>query len=229
MVVYYANSVSVMLTYTAQILSGMILVWSLLKIRSFRISHPEAGQQFNMKTMFIHATAFGFFIVSVTVYTVIYLIFFASMVTEKKAMQRMFEMLGAAVFMLLCSFVSQCFLCAIFWRLSTPVNYEEEDLDETSESEYVDVEVQVFDEDAEVQRRIWKEFTRQLHNIEDESDQPNQYTQTMTAEDQRTMSLLSFNRPSVARSQHTRNRNNSFGNSTINADATEQEPGPASI
>jgi len=95
MVVYYANSVSVMLTYTAQILSGMILVWSLLKIRSFRISHPEAGQQFNMKTMFIHATAFGFFIVSVTVYTVIYLIFFASMVTGKKAMQRLFEILGA--------------------------------------------------------------------------------------------------------------------------------------
>ena len=81
MFVYYANSASVLLVYVGQFLSGVILVWSLIRIRNFRKAHPEEGQELNTKTLAIHAAAFGLFIVSVVIYTVFYLHYFVEIVT----------------------------------------------------------------------------------------------------------------------------------------------------
>ena len=81
MILYYVVSGSVLLVYAAQILSGVILVWSLIRIRKFHKAHPEAGQELNTKTLAIHAAAFGLFIVSVVIYTVFYLHYFVEIVT----------------------------------------------------------------------------------------------------------------------------------------------------
>ena len=63
-------SVSEVIVYSAQILSGTILIWSLIKIRKFQLANPATDQEFNLQTMLLHAAAFGLFIVSVAVFTV---------------------------------------------------------------------------------------------------------------------------------------------------------------
>jgi len=65
--------------------------------------------------------------------------------------------------MIITSFLSQCLLCAIFWQLSTPLEIDE-DTTET-ETEFVEVHVEEFDEEAELQARIWNNFLRSVKGI----------------------------------------------------------------
>lgn len=58
------------------------------------------------------------------------------------------------------AFVSEVLLCAIFWDLGKPVPIEE--IEERERSSSVTLDVQPFDGEAEVQRRIWKAFCREI-------------------------------------------------------------------
>ena len=67
--------------------------------------------------------------------------------------------------MMIISFFSQCLLCVIFWQLGTIVDEITD-----NESSTVSIQVEEFDEEAELQRRIWNGFTRELHGIEDTNE-----------------------------------------------------------
>ena len=95
-----------MIVYSAQILSGTILIWSLAKIREFQLAHPETGQEFNMRTMLLHAAAFGLIIVSVAIYLVFYLNNLIKTTTGKAKTRTYFEFVGSYLFLSLCSFLS---------------------------------------------------------------------------------------------------------------------------
>jgi len=54
-----------------QIVSGAILIWAVLSIRSFVVAHSAEGHQLNQCTLLLHVSAFGLYLVSVLVNTVI--------------------------------------------------------------------------------------------------------------------------------------------------------------
>ena len=54
-----------------QIISGTILIWAVLSIRSYLNSHVTEGQQINVCMLLLHASAFGLFLVSIFLNTVI--------------------------------------------------------------------------------------------------------------------------------------------------------------
>jgi len=80
---------------TSQILSGLILIWAIWQIRSYLASQGDDGSSINLKTLVLHAFAFGLFIVSVLVNLAFFVHYFAHMENSKA----FFEMLDAGTFM----------------------------------------------------------------------------------------------------------------------------------
>ena len=95
--------------------------------------------------MAIHAAAFGLFIVSVVLFTAFYLNYFVSFLTTQNGgtMLANFEETIALGFMFVCSFISQCLLCVIFWNLATPVEAKEETeaIEDSEAPNIVEIEV----------------------------------------------------------------------------------------
>jgi hypothetical protein len=63
----------------------------------------------------------------------------------------------AGITMYSMSFIAQLFLCYIFWELGTPVTVE---ITETEESDDR-MSIQDFDDEAELQAKIWNTFNRE--------------------------------------------------------------------
>jgi uncharacterized alpha/beta hydrolase family protein len=61
----------------------------------------------------------------------------------------------AEIFWVVTSFVAQLFLCAIFWQLGTVKQEKKTEQSEQSDEAYPEIEVVDFDENAELQARIW--------------------------------------------------------------------------
>jgi hypothetical protein len=59
----------------------------------------------------------------------------------------------------ICSFISQCLLAKIFWNLGT-IDEDRADADTEREDSFSEIYTEDFDEDAEVQARIWNSFNR---------------------------------------------------------------------
>ena len=74
--------------------------------------------QLDKKARVLHSAAFVLYMVSVVVlYTAQTLFFF---MVNQKAAKAQDIYFSSAIFTIICSFVSQLLLCAIFWRLGNP-------------------------------------------------------------------------------------------------------------
>ena len=71
--VYNSYLVIPIIVGVLQIVSGFILIWSVLKIRSFmnaRFADGYGGRMINLKTLLLHSSTFFLFAVSVLVNTI---------------------------------------------------------------------------------------------------------------------------------------------------------------
>lgn len=125
-----------------QVVSGFVLVRSLLKVRSF-FKDRDAADSIDIRALLRHAAAFGLYLVAtvVDISAMVLVVAFPSDVTLR-------IYLGVEVFWALMLFVSQVLLGIIFWNLGT------------SEDEPTSVIVADFDEDAELQANMWNMLVR---------------------------------------------------------------------
>ena len=140
-----------------QIVSGTMLIWAVLSIRSYLKSQGDDGEQINLWTLLVHASSFALFLIGSTANTVLY-----SIEVVKYTEKTYINYLVANTFMQYCSFLSQCLLCVFFWQMST----KEPDPEPAEESESGEVQTESWDEDAELQARIWNSYLRERHGIE---------------------------------------------------------------
>ena len=156
--------------------SGCILIWGILAIRRFFKSRDQTSKVINIQTLVLHSSAFGLFLVSVILYEVVNMFCMVSDIIrhEQFVLLTHYVLLMIATPLLeVCAFFSQALLCVIFVQLSAtqqPDQTGEEQDDQSSISSFKSIEVKSFDEEAEVQARIWNAFTRSLHGIEDCND-----------------------------------------------------------
>jgi hypothetical protein len=109
---YYATIGSFFATYLAQIVSGVILIWSVYKInRSLNTSDHEV----DIKKLTMHSIAFSLFLIGIVAYVIANIGFLVS--NFGKFWFKLDS--WTEVVVLLFSFVSQCLLCIIFWQLCT--------------------------------------------------------------------------------------------------------------
>ena len=62
-------------TYTSWVVSGVILVWSIWKIKNFLKSRYDDEERHLNKQDWLHALAFGLFALGVLIYEAVYLAF----------------------------------------------------------------------------------------------------------------------------------------------------------
>jgi len=106
-------------TLGVQILSGAILIGSIYTIWKYLKNSRDEREQLNLKTLVLHSSAFGLFLISVVIFAFYYTLYVFSL-NSPKYLKRMDHVFAANTFEIVCSFFSQCLLCVIFWLLSTP-------------------------------------------------------------------------------------------------------------
>jgi hypothetical protein len=130
-----------------QILSGVYLNIGVYRIHSY-FKDKQAEVRVNTKIMILHASAFGFYLLSDVIlysaYTVF--IFYPNNITANNVYTI------ASIIWVCASFISQVCLCAIFWDLGSKPRQ--------NEPRMPSIRVEDFDEEAEVQSRIWNNFIR---------------------------------------------------------------------
>jgi hypothetical protein len=120
-----------------------------LKVRRY-FNDKHAQDQMNSAIMLLHASAFGIYLLSVSLVMVARTY---GGITENQ--QFLNKTLTAAI---IGDFISQLLLIAIFWDLGKPENIRRES--EISSTMFAAVEVDEFDDEAELQARIWNRFQR---------------------------------------------------------------------
>lgn len=96
-----------------QIISGIILIWSVISIRNFLKSSGQSVQQIDIKTLLLHSSAFALYIISVVVLLVFYLL---DVIYESGP--RVYGAYNAAHFFIdFILFFSQVLLCMIFLKM----------------------------------------------------------------------------------------------------------------
>jgi len=111
----------------------------------------------------LHSAAFGVYLFSVVVFMVLLLVNFANGAPHER-----FDFILQCIvtpFAIICYFISLSLLVVIFYHLSKVP--EDAVSDSDSVSSYKSIEVAVFDEEAEVQARIWNQFLRDAKGIDD--------------------------------------------------------------
>ena len=156
------------------IVSGCLLIWSIYAIRRFLkqrgdLDHPNL----NLRQLVLHSAAFGLFLVSVVTFE-LYNLAYSSVLhvrihNHEKTKPVYFKIeIVLNIFLIAFSFLSQVFLCAIFLHLSRkPQAVQSDELTDETSTTIATLEVQSFDEDAELQARIWNAFTRDKHGIDE--------------------------------------------------------------
>ena len=150
-----------------------------------------------METLTLHATAFGLFLVGVIVNVSFLVHYFLNYNGNERAEN---EYLNANTFLQFCNFISECCLCAIFWQLSNnldkPQTITEENTDD-EESDIAPIYTEPYDEDAELQARVWNGFQRLNHGLIGSQDSRNSmnddFSNTMTTVTPQQI-MRSFNR-----------------------------------
>ena len=143
----------------SEIVSGCILVWSVFKIRAFMLATQTKTYVLNVKSMCLHASSFGLYTLSLAVFTVFQARYLFDPSKEAAKASQLSQ-----IAMFIFSFFSQCLLCVIFLQVNTKTETTETKEDEESSSA-VTIKVEDFDEDAELQARIWNSFTRAVHGV----------------------------------------------------------------
>jgi hypothetical protein len=147
--------------------SGCILIMAVFKIKKFYREHGIESQ-LNTGTLWLHSSAFGLYLFTEALSVVsnsLYVLFGAG---GESAIDNTIDSINAIVqtswFFL--SAIAQCLLCVIFWDLGTrreEHTLETNDLEVTRttfKTEVQTVVVEDFDEDAELQAKIWNQFSR---------------------------------------------------------------------
>ena len=147
-------------TYSAQIISGIILIWSVYKVRAFMLERKIESQGLNVRSMWLHASAFGIFTVSIAAFTVVYANYLFHF--DQDSTGTVCNI--AFIVMFILSFVSQCLLCAIFWQLGTVETSRKSDSDKSSASS------EASDQDAELQERIWYSFISDIKELQEQNN-----------------------------------------------------------
>lgn len=96
-------------TSIVQLITCTVLFYAMIKIKRF-IEGTSEADQFDIKTMMIHASAFGLYLTSILVFTISYVIYIFKRFGSKKDV----EVYYASSIQLILSLVSQCLLCYIF-------------------------------------------------------------------------------------------------------------------
>ena len=142
------------------------------------------------KQLCLHSSAFGIYLVAQLMYFSTWTI----RTNRKNESNLLFiAQLGTSCYILF-NCVSQVLLCVIFWDLGKQDNIEL-DLDDLAEEDILNtLEVQDFDEDADLQARIWNRFQR-----EDRSGSMARSTMRLSRKSDKKASTLSLNRKSTAK------------------------------
>lgn len=139
-----------------QIVSGIILIWSINRIRVYLGKNADESG-INIKTMIFHAVAFGAYLMANVASVVTFLLYlFASLNADKinETTYKFYMDLYSNTQTLVCyvSLIDTIFLCLIFWELSTVVEEEPE--------------IEVEEEDEEEIRRTQTAMREQDHEAE---------------------------------------------------------------
>ena len=130
-----------------EVLSGACLIYAVFQINRYVKSSTDSN--INKRALLLHASAFGLYLASVIVLDSCY----AYYQINQDALS---VYLNSEIFWAVASFLSQGFLCAIFWDLGRKRHVEARLQNES----YPEIEVLDFDEHAELQARIWNQFMR---------------------------------------------------------------------
>lgn len=130
-------------------ISGIQLIRTVINIRRYLSVGSQSGS-LSLRTLILHALAFGLFLVSVVLLAVASG-YYWSFPTAEKAFD---DYMLASIFWAVSSFLSQCLLCGIFWNLSRPNPV----VDKPFEIEVT--------EDSRVQARLWNSFMKNMHDRE---------------------------------------------------------------
>lgn len=94
-------------TYVSWIVSGCIVIWSIWRIKRFLYSLQDDGSELNIGQLWLHATIFGLFLVSVIIYEVCYSAWVVSNLLSAKWSTKAVDVyFGAWYLLVVCSFVS---------------------------------------------------------------------------------------------------------------------------
>jgi hypothetical protein len=132
----------------SQLISGVLLVASVLKIRAF-FKRQQAEHFINVGMLVRHAACFGLFLIT----TIGYFGAFAMFSSHPGVKFYWDAFCWSHIFYYSGSMMSQVLLCVIFWNLGTSTKEEDED-------DVFEVEIEDFDEDAELQANIWNSLVR---------------------------------------------------------------------
>jgi len=158
-----------------QLISGVFFASAVLRIRRHLISQGGA-LTINVTMLLINSAAFSLYILSTMVFYVFYTIFYFD---ENQSSQNQSNGIVSWIVSSICGLISQLCLCAICWHISskrapTPQQPQTEtitsgkrgDSENKSRSSYTLTssndkdapnleEIEVFDEDCEMQARLW--------------------------------------------------------------------------
>lgn len=147
------------------IISGIILVQSVVKIRRFFKERGDEGY-INTKVLCQHATCFGSYLVACVFYYAAH-----SVYTMYPTSFYFYIFTWTSTAYLLGNVFSGLLLAQIFWSLGTDLSNEQDDPqgDEDGDKEsldFTDTFIEEFDEDAILQARIWNSLVRDANNNE---------------------------------------------------------------
>lgn len=130
------------LMWVCQIISGVLLMQAIYRIRSYLREHGEDAMSTARLTL--HACAFGFYLISVVGISVFRLL-------NDIVKERYFKaLIWSAIIYIFLSFVSQVLLCCIFWDLGTKQEGLADEIEQDDVSEdFASVAMSVWDEEAE--------------------------------------------------------------------------------
>jgi uncharacterized protein YacL len=126
-------------TWLCEIASGCVLVWSVSRIWIYLHETEDGQERLNLRTLVLHSTSFGLFLISTAILAVFYSIYVFTHNSKPAVVSN--------IIYLILSFISQCLLCVIFWVLSDQKVEEEKEADEHS---FISMTVAEYDEDAEL-------------------------------------------------------------------------------
>jgi hypothetical protein len=136
---FVINSIGVL-----QIISGVFLISSVFTIREF-FKSKDASEVINTSNMILHAGAFGLYLLADVVY---YIAMDLNVIwPENPQVVRFFD--DACVFFIFANFMAQLLLVVIFWDLGR------KELAVDDDDSAVNLVTGEFDEEAELQARIW--------------------------------------------------------------------------
>ena len=155
----YAWYISSCGAFAASIATGVLLMWSIWTIRCYLKSRNEDGSSINIRALVLHSCAFGLLTLAQILQAIAHLnwgvafYFHQSNETRNVHAQNFFEI--TTINTNVCMFISEVCLCVIFVQLSKKTDDLTSRDTQTTSTDIQSIEVESFNEDDEMQARIW--------------------------------------------------------------------------